>query len=67
MTIGTIVKYSQPQEGEEGYRFEVLEDNGDRLLIRSITSGLPFPPVETVRLDAVTRCTGYAFATNPRH
>jgi len=32
---GTIVRYSEPTEGESHLTFVVIEDNGDRVLIES--------------------------------
>lgn len=53
MNVGDIVKYAEPQDGEEGYRFRVMEVNGDRLMVQFIGHILPIPPVETLRLSDV--------------
>lgn len=50
MKNGDIVKYAQPDEGEEDFRFAVVEMNGDRASIVCVNSGLDYPPVETVRV-----------------
>lgn len=31
--VGELVKYSNPQAGEEGFRFILVEHNGDRVVI----------------------------------
>lgn len=53
MKPGSLVKYSNPQEGEADLRFILLEDNGDRVTIVLLT-GLPFPPVETIPAHEIT-------------
>lgn len=42
-----IVKYSRPAPGEEGFRFILREDNGDRVLIELICD-MHIRPVECV-------------------
>ncbi len=39
---------------EEDIIYEVLEDNGDRLHIRAINSGLSLPPIEVIKKDFIT-------------
>jgi hypothetical protein len=46
---GDIVKFSEPQPGEESARFVVTEWNGDRGFIQLITDRMTIPPVELVR------------------
>lgn len=53
MDVGQIVKFRQPEnEAEAGARFILIENNGDRGLIRLVCD-LPFPPVELVRMADV--------------
>jgi hypothetical protein len=47
-----IVRYSRPGPGEENIRFQLVEDNGDRVLIELICD-LPIPPRECVASDEV--------------
>ncbi len=57
MKPGQMVRYSRPAPGEESFRFTLLEDNGDRVLIRWICD-LPIGPTETVaRTDVVEATT----------
>jgi len=37
MTTGQTVRYSHPQQGEESFRFTLLEDNGNRVLIQPMS------------------------------
>jgi hypothetical protein len=48
MTTGDIVRLAHPVDrAEASARFVLIEDNGDRCLIRLICD-LPIPPVECV-------------------
>jgi hypothetical protein len=52
---GQIVKYANPQAGEQHLTFSVVEDNGDRALIESRDfPGVRFVPRETVAKDEIT-------------
>ena len=44
---GETVRYSNPEPGEEEYRFIVRENNGNRVIIE-LVSDLPIRPQETV-------------------
>ena len=53
MKAGDIVKYAVPQDGEQSFRFMVLEHNGDRVHIAWIEADgkplyWPITPCETV-------------------
>lgn len=51
---GLIVKYADPLEGEETFRFVVLEDNGSRLLIQVLDWHNPLlVPTEVVSRNDV--------------
>lgn len=48
-TVGDRVRFKEAIDpGDESARFEVIEDNGDRLLIRLVCD-LPIPPVQVVQ------------------
>lgn len=49
-------------EGEEKIPYKILEDNGDRLLVRGLIPGWNIPSTHTVRRDAVVRIS----RANPR-
>ena len=54
LSVGAVVKYSQPEPGEDGFRFVVLELRGERVLLRVL--GWPNPllsPTEVVKLSDV--------------
>jgi hypothetical protein len=51
--LNKTVRLANPVKGEESVRYVVVEDNGDRLLIRLICD-LPIPPVELVRREEVS-------------
>jgi hypothetical protein len=50
---GRIVKYSNPEPGEESFCFLVIEDNGDRLHIEDYQNQAFLKPVETVAREDV--------------
>ena len=50
--VGSIVKYSQPTEGEADFRFLLKEDNGDRVMIELICDER-IRPVEVVAPDEI--------------
>jgi hypothetical protein len=54
MQPGTIVKYSKPSPGEEGFRFVVLEHNGDRVFIQDNSGEFDMPPIELVDPSEIT-------------
>jgi len=55
MKPGQTVKYSHPQPGEESFRFTLLEDNGNRVLIQ-LQCTMPIKPVECVAKEDVCAC-----------
>src|SRR4051812_12719123 len=46
--LGKTVRLVLPAPGEEDARYLVIEDNGDRLLVKFVCN-LPIPPVELLR------------------
>jgi hypothetical protein len=51
LRLGSIVEFKHPFADEIGMTYRLIEDNGDRVLIRAIID-LPFPPTQTVmRVD----------------
>lgn len=54
MKINDIVKYSKPQQGEEGIRFVLREINGDRVLIELICDWA-IKPTEVVAVSEVCK------------
>ncbi len=46
--VGDKVKLANPATGEETAIYTVVEDNGDRIMIR-LDCDMAIPPVETVR------------------
>ena len=50
---GTLVKYSNPEEGEETFVFLVVEDNGDRVFIEDFMNKGMLKPVELVAREDV--------------
>jgi hypothetical protein len=54
-TVGDRVRFKEALEpGDESARFDVIEDNGDRVMIRLVCD-LPLPPVQVVRRDDVCK------------
>jgi hypothetical protein len=54
--VGAVVRYVRTVDpGDEDYRFVVVEDNGDRIMIKLICD-LPIPPVWVVPRCEVTAC-----------
>jgi hypothetical protein len=54
LSVGAVVKYGQPEPGEEAFRFTVVELRGGRVLLRVL--GWPNPilaPTEVVLLSDV--------------
>jgi len=54
-----IVKIKPEWEGDDS-EYVVIEDNGDRILISPINSGMAYPPTELVRrymIDTVSVTT----------
>ena len=37
-----------PEDGDNSLIYEIVEDNGDRCMIRPLGTGLPYPPIITV-------------------
>lgn len=57
IALGDLVEWAAPQNHAEAKeRFEVIEDNGDRLIIRFVCE-LPIPPTQVVRRDDVKLVT----------
>jgi hypothetical protein len=53
ITVGSRVRFKEALEpGDESARFDVIEDNGDRLLIRFVCN-LQIPPVQVVHRSDV--------------
>lgn len=50
--LGKRVRLASPVAGEEDARYLVVEDNGDRLLVKLVCD-LPIPPVELLRPNDV--------------
>jgi hypothetical protein len=51
ITVGSLVRFREVLEpADEKSRFVVVEDNGDRLLVRFVCD-LPIPPLFTYRRD----------------
>lgn len=48
-----LVKYSKPQKGEEELIFKLLEDNGDRVLIECVNSGMTIAPTSVISKDEI--------------
>lgn len=38
-------------DGDDEFRYIVLEDNGDRCLVQALDSGLVFPPQTTIKKE----------------
>ena len=54
LSVGAVVKYSQPEPGEDGFRFVVLELRGERVLLRVLDWPNPIlAPTEVVLLSDV--------------
>lgn len=53
LTPGTLVRYSNPQPGEELFVFTVVEDNGDRVFIEDHLSKHTLNPTELVAREDV--------------
>lgn len=51
--VGEIVRYSNPEDGEENFRFRVVEDNGDRVHIEDFENKGHIKPVELVHPDDI--------------
>jgi hypothetical protein len=55
VTVGDLVRFCEIVDpGDESARFEVIEDNGDRLIVRLLCD-LPIPPTQLVRRSDVCR------------
>ncbi len=55
ITVGDQVRFAEVLEpGDESALFDVIEDNGDRLLVRLVCD-LPIPPTQVVRRDDVRK------------
>jgi hypothetical protein len=39
-----LYKFRYPEKGEENLRFMVIEDRGNRVLVREVSQGMPIPP-----------------------
>ena len=37
-----------PEDGDNSMIYEIIEDNGDRCMIRPLNTGLPYPPINVV-------------------
>jgi hypothetical protein len=51
MNMGNkLVKFRHPlpEDGDNSMIYEIVEDNGDRCMIRPLGTGLPYPPIITV-------------------
>ena len=55
MKTGDIVKYGNPQPGEDDIRFVLREINGDRVLIELVCNWT-IRPIETVMASDVCPC-----------
>lgn len=55
MKQGDVVKYSKPSKEEQDLRFNLLEHNRDRVLIRLICDER-IKPVECVSVNEVAPC-----------
>jgi hypothetical protein len=51
-TVGDVVKYSHPAEGEADFRFLLKEHNGDRVAIELICTER-IRPIEVVATDDI--------------
>ncbi len=58
LSVGAVVKYSQPEPGEGAFRFAVLELRGERVLLRVLDWPNPIlAPTEVVLLSDVVPVT----------
>ena len=56
MKPGDIVKYSQPQPGEEQFRFLLLDDTaevGERVDIQLLSNDYRIAPIERVKISDI--------------
>ena len=49
-----IVKYANPNAGEEDIRFRLLEHRGDRVSIELIDSDYPIAPIEVIATSEIS-------------
>ena len=54
LQVGDTVKYASPKEGEDGYRFTLVEINGDRCLCELLCDWT-VRPVETLMLKDIVK------------
>jgi hypothetical protein len=47
LRLGSIVEFKHPFADEIGMTYRIIEDNGDRVLIRALID-LPYQPTQTV-------------------
>lgn len=57
MTVNELVKFASPENIEEASLvYRILEDNGDRVLVRLVTDlGLALPSIETYLKTDLTK------------
>ena len=41
-------RHPLPEDGDNSMIYEIVEDNGNRCMIRPLGTGLPYPPIITV-------------------
>lgn len=53
MKPGQKVRYAKPEQGEEEFRFVVLECHDGRVIMRLLDSGYRIEPIETVLVSEI--------------